>query len=72
MLVTNLEAKYFKKATSKITFICLEGDHITNCVKNAIETNLGETCVVKSRGYDINGVCVSEFSITWSLKTRNR
>ena len=71
MLVTDLEAKYFKKATTKIKFICLDGDRIQTCIKDAINTAEGQTCVLKSRGYDVNGICVSEFNITWSLKTRN-
>jgi len=71
MLVTNLESKYFKKAASKINFICLDGDKITMCIKRAIETKEGQTCVLQSKGYDVNGICVSEFNITWSLKTRN-
>ena len=71
MLVTKLEAKYLKKATTKINFTCLDGDHIKICVQEAIKTSKGQTCVLTSRGYDANGICVSEFNITWSLKTRN-
>ena len=70
MLVTSLEAKYFKKATTKINFICLDGDRVKMCIKDAVNTAEGQTCVLTSKGYDANGICVSEFSITWSLKTR--
>mgnify|MGYP001430457147 CR=1 FL=1 len=72
MLVTSLESKYFKKAKTKINFICLDGDKVEMCIKNAIDTQTGQTCILKSRGYDINDICVSEFIITWSLKTRTR
>ena len=70
MLVTNLEAKYYKTATSKITFMCLDGFRISNSIKDECQTGEGQTCKMISKGYDSNGVCVSEFKITWSLKKR--
>lgn len=70
MLVTHLDSQYFKKAQTQVHFICLDGNKIKTCVQKAIETNEGQTCRLTSKGYDINGVCVSEFNITWSLKTR--
>ena len=72
MLVTNLESTYYKKATSRIQFICLQGDKISSCVKKTQETNQPQICQLISKGYDINGVCVSEFKITWSLKKRKQ
>ena len=69
-LVTNLEAKYYKQATTKIKFICLDGTKISIAVKDAFETGEPKICKMISKGYDTNGVCVSEFEITWSLKKR--
>ena len=71
-LVSNLDSKYYKKAISKINFICLDGEKLSLCVKKALETSEGHLCKMKSKGYDINGVCVSEFEITWSLKKRKQ
>ncbi len=70
MLVTECEAKYYKKATSNIEFICLDGDKILSSVNTAINMNQPQLCIMKSKGYDKNGVCVSEFFIKWSLKKR--
>ena len=69
-LVTKLDSQYFKKATTKINFICLDGDKLSQVIRSVIETGEGVSCVLKSRGYDKEGVCVSEFNITWSLKLR--
>ena len=70
-LVLNLESKYYKKATSRINFICLDGDKVVKSIQNTLETGDGCVCKMNSKGYDVNGVCVSEFNITWSLKKRN-
>ena len=72
MLVTNLDAKYYKKASTKIKFICLDGEKISASVKQAIKTGESQVCTLNSKGYDINGVCVAEFNITWSLKKRKQ
>tara|TARA_B100000902_G_C27246109_1_gene882688 strand:- start:321 stop:812 length:492 start_codon:yes stop_codon:yes gene_type:complete len=72
VLVTNLESNYYKKGVTKIQFICSEGDNIANALKIAEETGEAQKCVMISKGYDMSGVCVSEFRITWSLKKRKQ
>ena len=69
-LVINLEAKYYKKAITKIHFICLDGEFFLMSVKKAIETSEAQICIMKSKGYDATGDCVSDFNVTWSLKKR--
>tara|TARA_B100001250_G_C19401254_1_gene614832 strand:- start:159 stop:644 length:486 start_codon:yes stop_codon:yes gene_type:complete len=71
MLVSKLEAKYYKKAISRVHFVCNDGDKILKCIKEVIQTKKSKTCVLKSKGYDLNNICVAEFDITWSLKKRN-
>ena len=70
MLVTELKSKYFKKATTTVKFICLDGEKIQLAVKKAIQSGKAQICDMQSKGYDLNGVCVSEFHIRWSLKKR--
>ena len=70
ILVTSLKSDYYKKAATKVNFICLDGDKILTAVEEAIETGESQKCVMNSKGYDLHGVCVSEFQITWSLKQR--
>ena len=72
VLVTNLESNFYKKGVTKIQFICSEGDGIANALKIAEETGEAQKCVMISKGYDMSGVCVSEFRITWSLKKRKQ
>ena len=72
MLVTALNSNYYKKAATKIKFICLDGEKLSTCIKKAVDTGNAQTCIMESKGYDLNGVCVSRFEITWSLKKRNR
>ena len=71
MLVTALNSKYYKKAITKINFICLDGGKIASSIKQAVDTGDATICRMVSKGYDLKGDCVSEFEITWSLKKRN-
>lgn len=70
ILVTSFQSDYHQKATTKVTFICEDGNKILRAVETAIETGEAQICVMHSKGYDANGLCVSEFQITWSLKQR--
>ena len=70
-LVTGLDAKYYKKSATKINFICSDGHKLSHCLKQVLKSKAGETCCLKAKGYDVNGTCVAEFNITWSLKKRN-
>lgn len=70
MLVTGLEAAYFKKATGITTFTCEEGLAIINTIEEAIATGEGKTIKAKSTGRNDKGELVAEFFITWSFKIK--
>jgi len=70
MLVTGLEAAYFKKATGITTFTCEEGLAIINTIEEAITTGDGKTIKIKSTGKNDKGELVAEFFITWSFKVK--
>ena len=70
MLVTGMEAKYTKKATSRITFRCEEGNLIQDAVQRAIETGEGQTVTVTTRGHQETGELVSVMQFTWSFKKK--
>jgi len=70
MLVTGLEAKYFKKATGKTSFFCEEGDSFHRTVLAAISTGEGQVFTAKSIGKNEAGELVAEFLITWSFKVK--
>jgi hypothetical protein len=70
MLVTNMEAAYFKKATGRTFFTCGEGIKITQTVDKAHETKKGESIKIRSIGKNKNDELVAEFLFTWSFKVR--
>jgi len=69
-IVTEMNSKYFKKATSNITFRCNDGEKIFKAVDQAISTNKGVEAKVKTVGTMSDGTKVSEFHFTWSFKQR--
>ncbi len=70
MLVTKLEAAYFKKATGITFFSCEEGSEISKVVNETISTGEGKTIKVKSTGTNKYGEIIAVFLITWSFKAK--
>ena len=70
MLVTGLEASYFKKATGRCTFTCNEGLPVRETIDAAIETKTGKSIRLRSAGINTDGELVAEFFITWSFKVK--
>jgi len=70
MLVTGMEARFFKKATGKIVFKCLDGDLINSTVQNAVASGEGQEVIIESSGYNAQGALVAHFKFTWSFKKR--
>ena len=70
MLVTKLEANYFKKATGLTKFTCEDGSLIESTIEKAVATGEGQTIRAKSSGINQAGEPVAEFFITWSFKAR--
>jgi len=64
MLVLNMKASFTKKARTKVTFSCNDGDKIRNAIAQSIATGEGQTVDVKSVGIDKNGDVVAEFTFT--------
>ena len=70
MLVTRLEAFYFKKATDRIYFTCNDGEAILKTIEKAIASGQGQSILATSIGKNKAGEIVSEFRIEWSFKAR--
>lgn len=70
MLVTKMEANYFKKATHITYFTCEDGMLITNAVNEAAEGLEGTIVYAKSTGRTKEGDLVAEFIFTWSFRCR--
>jgi Domain of unknown function (DUF4442) len=71
MLISKVEAEYTKKATSKTTFVCEDGQLILNAVQAAITTNEGQTVTATSVGTQQSGEVVSITRFTWSFRVRS-
>jgi hypothetical protein len=70
MLLTKLEAGYFKKATSETSFVCNDGQLIRLAIEESVATGEARTVRAKSTGMNGNGEIIAEFFITWSFKAR--
>ncbi len=71
MLVTEMSAEYYKKATGLTTFVCKEGRALKDAVEEVIDMNGSSAITVKATGTNSNGELVAEFNFTWSLKVRS-
>lgn len=70
MLVTGLEAKYFKKAAGITVFTCDDGMAIRTAINEAVSTGNGQLLTTRSVGKNDQGEIVAEFLITWSYKPK--
>jgi hypothetical protein len=71
LLVTKMEANYFKKATGTIFFTCLQAKEIGAAIEEAVATGEGKSVIAKSTGKNGSGEIVAEFLFTWSFKTKS-
>ncbi len=70
MLVTKMEAAYFKKAVGRIYFTCSQGKEITTVINEAVLSGEGKSIIMKSTGRNKNDEVVAEFLFTWSFKAK--
>lgn len=70
MLVTHLEAEYFKKATGITTFCCEEGLALAAAIQKAVDSGEGQQLKVSTLGRNAAGETVARFQITWSFKAK--
>jgi uncharacterized protein DUF4442 len=70
MLVIGMEARFTKKATGKIRFVCNDGPAIRETIDRAKTTGEAHTARAVSTGTNANGEAIAEFFITWSFKQR--
>ena len=72
MLLTKMEAEYFKKATGTTYFTCNDGLQIENAVDEACSSEEGRAITVRTIGKNKNGERIAEFLFTWSFKSRRK
>jgi Domain of unknown function (DUF4442) len=72
MLVIKVESEYFKKATGRTRFVCVDGEAMLNVIEESIATGEGKIFRAKSTGKNADGEIVAEFNITWSFKAKQQ
>ena len=72
ILITKMEAQYFKKATSLTFFTCEDGLLISGIVDEARKSGEGKTVTVKAIGQNEMGELIAEFLFTWSFKIKEK
>lgn len=70
MLVTGLEATYYKKATGITSFYCADGNAVAQAIQEALRTGEGRTLRMRSEGKNAAGEKIADFYITWSFKVK--
>lgn len=70
MLVAQNNAKFSKKATGKISFVCNDGNKLSGAIEEAVKTGEGQTFWMRSRGLNEEGQEVSVFEFEWTIKAK--
>lgn len=70
MLITQVDAKFLKKANTETVFRCEQGLEIIDTVQKALETGEGHAIAVTSTGRNSEGVVVAQITFTWSFKVK--
>ena len=70
-LVTNISAKFTKKAVSEARFVFKDGPAMRAAIDDAIRTGEARTFTARSVGTQRDGSEVAEFEVTWSFKKRS-
>lgn len=70
MLVTQVEAHFFKKADQTLLFTCTEGDALRAAVEQAIATGEAQLFQASSTGTLPDGTEAARVFITWSFKRK--
>ena len=70
MLVTHFEAQFVKKATSPITFTCVQGREIKELLNALHKTGDTATLLLHATGRNVSGEEVMHATITWSIRRK--
>lgn len=70
MLIVNMEATYFKKATSRTYFTCEDAQAMRQAVEAAITTREPQTFTALSVGRNETGEKIAELRFSWSFKVK--
>jgi hypothetical protein len=70
-LVTNISAKFTKKATTEARFVFSDGAAMRAAIDDAVRTGEPRTFTARSVGVQRDGSQIAEFEVTWSFKKKS-
>ena len=70
MLITGLEAKFYKKAKGLAFFSCNDGEAIRLTIETAVTSGNGQQIKALAVGKNESGETIAEFWVTWSFKAK--
>ncbi|HBB48452.1 MAG TPA: thioesterase [Flavobacteriaceae bacterium] len=70
MLLIGTQAKFTKKATGRIEFVCMDGAVAKSGVEQSLTQSQGVQFELNVVGKDAKGDIVSEFTFNWSVRAR--
>lgn len=71
MLITKMEATYFKKATGTILFTCNDGIEIAKAIEDAMQNNMATKINCTSIATNEDNEVVAQFKFEWSFKSKH-
>jgi hypothetical protein len=72
MLVTHIEADFYKKVSETLTLTCSDGALFQATIQKAVETGESQIFQAESIGTLPNGQVAARVKITWSFKTKSK
>jgi len=72
MLVTRVEAEFFKKADATLLFTCTAGQEVEALIQRVVQSGAAESLTMISSGSLPDGQLASRIIITWSFKLKKR
>ena len=71
LIIVGLKSEFVKKATTKITFTCVDYPLFSQAISRLEQVGDTELVTAKTIGRDIDGDEVARFEFTWSFKLRS-
>ena len=72
MLVTQVEAEFFKKADTTLLFTCTAGLEVAQLIQNIVQSGEAQSLRMLSEGRLPDGQLASCIQITWSFKAKRK
>lgn len=72
MLITDMSAAYYKKATDITSFVCREGIALRDAIEEAIAAGGDNMITVQATGTNEAGELIAVFNFTWSFRVRRK